>query len=144
MKNKTATPGIFSPETLYIFVRTWVLDKAPFPVLDINVSDIVNAQGMSFHMSDDVPPVYSGRSYESFGAYSENLEDNKNIPENSTAWFVMHLSRIKTKEDIDRFRESIRAMLTWMHLLEYLVLDPDNGYLATQKLLDNGVFLKTA
>lgn len=148
MKTEIAEPGVFGHETLYIIVRAWVLKKAPFAVLDINVPDVVNAliesqSGLSFNMSDDMPPKYSGQSYETFGHYAENIERHKDCPPHSAAWFTMHLTRLKTREDTERFSEHIRAMMTWMYLLGYLILEPDHGYLATQKLLDNVVFLKT-
>lgn len=142
MKNDMAAPGEFSYETLFIIVREWVLTKAPFPVLDINVPDVINAvmksqSGLSFNMSSDMPPVYSGESYKNFGPYNQSPETLEKLPKHSAAWFAAHLTRLHTEEDCDRFKEHLRAMLTWMHELEYLALDPDEGYLATQKLMDN-------
>lgn len=142
MQNDIAAPGEFSYEALFIIVRAWVLSKAPFPVLDINVPDVVNAlmksqSSLSFNMSEDMPPVFSGAAHDHFGRYNETPEMLNRIPELSSAWFAAQVSRLRTEQDMARLQESIRAMLTWMHILEYLELDPDNGYLATQKLMDN-------
>jgi len=147
MKKDIAAPGEFSSDALYIMIRSWVLSTATFPVFGIRAPEVANAlmksqTGLSFNMSRDIPPVFSGDAYNTFSGYKDDLERLDSLIEHSAAWFVAHLSRIETTKDLDRYETHLNAMLTWMHVLGYLVLIPDGGYLATPKLIENWTFSK--
>ncbi|MEN5023216.1 hypothetical protein [Pantoea agglomerans] len=145
MKKDITAPGEFSPDALYIMIRSWVLSQAPFPVDRIRAPEVANAlmksqSGLSFNMSQDIPPVFSGDAYNSFSSYKDDADKLDALPAKSTAWFTAHLSRIETTKDFDRFENHLSAMMTWMHVLGYLEALPNQGYLATSKLLENGTF----
>jgi len=137
MNNELSKPGVFSIENLYRLVRTYCLSFAPHPLIEFNVSQVVNTfmryeSGLNFNMSNSLPPHYSGQDATIFEKYkeSENLP-----PENSSAWFTVQFLRIETTDDVERLKYNLETMRNWMHSTGYLIKD-ECGYLPTQKLFD--------
>ncbi|NUW61629.1 hypothetical protein [Cronobacter muytjensii] len=130
---------LFKMEYLYVMLRAYIIERAPFPFSSVTVSAVVNAYMARnsinpFIMSDEMPPSFSGNGFELFGKY-KNTEQESGVPEGSTAWFACKLTHIETEEDVAEFKKALDAMLHWMFATEYLIKD-DLGYLPTQKLFD--------
>ncbi|EBM5962858.1 TPA: hypothetical protein ACIVGF_002884 [Salmonella enterica subsp. enterica serovar 16:l,v:-] len=139
MHNEKPYSVLFKPENLYFMLRAYIIEHAPFAISSVKVSDVVNAymarnSATPFIMSDDIPPSYSGKGFELFGAY-KNTEQELSVPEGSNAWFACKITHVETEKDINNFEKAIDAMLRWMFATEYLIKD-DLGYLPTQKLFD--------
>jgi len=144
MTIKPPYADLLKPEHLYSMLRAYIIERAPFAVTNVSASDVINAymarnSGLTFLMSDDVPPQFSGKGYEAFGPY-KNKEQEKTLNENSAAWFCCKFTYLETEDDIKTFNEALNAMMRWMYATEYLIKD-ECGYLPTQKLL-NDVILK--
>ncbi|EMB6625710.1 hypothetical protein VAB18_004622 [Salmonella enterica] len=137
MKNEKPYAGLLKPEHLYSMLRAYIIEHAPFALSTVVVSDVINAymgrnSGYPFLMSDDLPPKFSGKGFELFGAY-KNTENESTLIENSAAWTCCKLTYLETEDDVNTFNEALNAMMRWMYATEYLIKD-ECGYLPTQKL----------
>ncbi|ECZ0744853.1 hypothetical protein F7398_21955 [Salmonella enterica] len=139
MTIKPPYADLLKPEHLYSMLRAYIIEHAPFAVTNVSASDVINAymarnSGLTFLMSDDVPPQFSGKGYEAFGPY-KNTEQEKTLNENSPAWFSCKFTHLETEDDIKNLNEAFNAMMRWMYATEYLIKD-ECGYLPTQKLFN--------
>ncbi|HDS7253971.1 TPA: hypothetical protein QH434_003686 [Escherichia coli] len=139
MKTDKPYSDLLKPEHLYSMLRAYIIERAPFALSAVTVSDVINAymgrnSGYPFLMSDDLPPQFSGKGFEIFGAY-KNTENESTLVENSAVWFCCKLTYLETEHDVNTFNEALNAMMRWMYATEYLIKD-ECGYLPTQKLFN--------
>ncbi|EAX4489633.1 hypothetical protein OSL69_17905 [Escherichia coli] len=139
MKTEKPYADLLKPECLYSMLRAYIIECAPFALTNVDVSDVINTymgrnSGYPFIMSSDLPPQFSGKGYEIFGAY-KNTENEHKLNENSAAWFCCKLTYLETEHDVKTFNEALNAMMRWMYATEYLIKD-ECGYLPTQKLFN--------
>ncbi|ELO5610427.1 hypothetical protein RZG29_004429 [Escherichia coli] len=139
MKTEKPYSDLLKPEHLYSMLRAYIIERAPFALSAVTLSDVINSymgrnSGYPFLMSDDLPPQFSGKGFEIFGAY-KNTENESTLVENSAAWFCCKLTYIETEHDVNTFNEALNAMMRWMYATEYLIKD-ECGYLPTQKLFN--------
>lgn len=142
MKTEKPYAGLLKPEYLYAMLRAYIIERAPFAVSSVAVSDVINVymrqiSSLPFHMSDDVPPRFSGKGVEVLGAY-KNTPQEETLDENSAWWFTCKFTHLETEDDIKTLSEALNAMMRWMFATEFLIKD-EYGYLPTQKLLNESV-----
>ncbi len=142
MNSETNAPGKFDVYVLYQLLRNYCQTLAPYPLEKLTVPAVVNSfmkkqSGMKFHMSDTVPPEFSGELSETFAHYID--EEEKWPLKGSAAWFTIQFMRLKTGEDIDRLGHSLDAMAKWMTSTGYLIESTSEpvSYLPTAKMLEN-------